>query len=82
MIDRTLGKYHIVARLGSGGTACRRIQGAYQARPSRSLTSSSITAIKTNATDDAEYVTRFEREAKSAARPTPSRHRAGVRLRR
>jgi serine/threonine protein kinase/tetratricopeptide (TPR) repeat protein len=62
MIGRTLGKYKIIEFLGRGGMA--EVYKAYHANLDRYV---ALKLIKTTIADDPEYLTRFEREAKSAA---------------
>ena len=62
MIGRILGKYKIIEFLGRGGMA--EVYKAYHANLDRYV---ALKLIKTTIADDPEYLTRFEREAKSAA---------------
>jgi len=58
MIGKTLGKYHIVDRLGRGGMA--EVYEAYQANLDRYV---AVKLIRTDSAQNPDYLTRFERGA-------------------
>lgn len=63
MIGTTLGKYHLVARLGGGGMGT--VFKAHQPRLERYV---AIKVLHTHLAQDVEFVSRFEREAAAIAR--------------
>ena len=62
MIGRTIGKYRIVEHLGRGGMA--EVYKAYQPNLDRYV---AIKMMHTFLSDEKEFLTRFEREAKVVA---------------
>lgn len=63
LLNQTLGKYRIVARLGRGGMA--RVYKAYQPGLDRYV---AIKVLHSHLLDDKSFVQRFEREATAVAR--------------
>ena len=63
LIGRNLGKYRIVARLGQGGMA--EVYKAYQPGLDRHV---AIKVLHSHLAQDQEFVSRFEREARSVSR--------------
>ena len=63
LIGRSLGKYRIVARLGQGGMA--EVYKAYQPGLDRYV---AIKVLHPHLAQDREFVSRFEREARSVSR--------------
>ena len=62
LIDKNLGKYHIIAQLGRGGMA--EVYKAYQANLDRYV---AIKVMHAHLAEDPDFVKRFEREAKNVA---------------
>ena len=62
MIGKTLGKYHIIERLGIGGMS--EVYKAYQPGLDRDV---AIKVLRSFLATDGDFLTRFQREAKAAA---------------
>lgn len=62
-IGQTLGKYHLLARLGSGGMGT--VYKAHQPRLDRTV---AIKILHPHLAEEADFITRFEREAIAIAR--------------
>jgi serine/threonine protein kinase len=63
LIDKSLGKYHILTRLGRGGMA--DVYQAYQPRLDRYV---AVKVLHSQLAEDADFVDRFEREPAMVAR--------------